>query len=1187
MKNYLVLKIIVIVLVIGACLVSIFPPSSKIRLGKDLKGGVSLVYSVAIPENADADEVLGQVIDVLKDRVNPKGVLDISMQPMGRDRIEVVMPLPSDSVRELQKQYQLELEKLAKDARLRPAELEQALAAGNAVEKFGGTGGNRDRDLKALQKQYNSAKNSRQKLMEARAAVPVDEALVSSLEDSLARAEIKVEDLKSSLFKQTLDEAELLAAITLDNSPQVLKNADGTVQRDEDGELVTGPSEQDAALLALRAKLPHLSDQILALEEIYDTYASQRTGLDDPEDLKRLLRGAGVLEFHIGVRPNATDVPITLLREQLEERGPRNTDSAIARWYPINSLEQWYDKDDPATLEALKRDPITYFSQRYGLVADQKSDTYYLLLYDTPSKSMTHRNGEQWGIRRTSRAVDDLGRPAVSFGLDAPGGTMMRKLTTPNVNQPMAIVLDGEVFTAPNLNSAIGSSGIIQGSFDADEVVYLIRVLAAGSLEARLSPEPISVSVLGPSIGQDNLTRGLKAVALSVIVVAIIMLCYYFFAGLVADLALLMNAVIIFGVMAAIEGTFTLPGLAGIALTVGMAVDANVLVYERIREELINNKEDLRDAIRLGFSKAASAILDGNITNLIVCFILFQTAATEVKGFALTLSIGVLATLFTTLFAARVIFYIYANVLKIKSLPMLPTVIPAIHRILQPSVNWVGLRTLVLTFSALLAAAALVLFFSSGREILETEFRGGVSVVMTTRNAETGEAAGTEGDSEGRLLLSRKSVEEQIHKIGTENSDNPILAQLSSATVLTVGPTTSDGEASRFQIKVANPATLKGNESIDDEIVTAIVKQFGSELNVTQPVQFAGQGTDEHSNYTFRLDRDTLGEAIGRSGAGVPIGQFRGGVAVIIDDITPPITSDDVKQRLDRMRNQPDFSQAAGRQVDVVGLTAADPTNPEEGFSSVAIMVFDENLDSFTIEIDTWDRQLAQEEFELAKAALMREASLDQVSSFSPKVAENLAASAIVAVILSLIGMLVYIWFRFGSLRYSLCAIAALVFNVCICLGAIALSVMIGEKTFGSFRLLDEFRIDLNVVAGLLTIVGYSLNDTIVIMDRIRENRGKLSYATKDVVNESINQTFSRTILTSGTTITSAIILYVLGGTGIRPFAFTFLVGLIAATYSSVAIAAPLTWSKGRGPRNEDSTEASQGATIPAATSSA
>ena len=143
--------------------------------------------------------------------------------------------------------------------------------------------------------------------------------------------------------------------------------------------------------------------------------------------------------------------------------------------------------------------------------------------------------------------------------------------------------------------------------------------------------------------------------------------------------------------------------------------------------------------------------------------------------------------------------------------------------------------------------------------------------------------------------------------------------------------------------------------------------------------------------------------------------------------------------------------------------------------------------------------------------------------------------------------------------------------------------MVIGEKTFGSFRLLDEFRIDLNVVAGLLTIVGYSLNDTIVIMDRIRENRGKLSYASASVVNASINQTFSRTVLTSGTTITSAIILYSLGGTGIRPFAFTFLIGLIAATYSSVAIAAPLTWKKGGGERPEPETDDSEAPVLPAA----
>ena len=231
--------------------------------------------------------------------------------------------------------------------------------------------------------------------------------------------------------------------------------------------------------------------------------------------------------------------------------------------------------------------------------------------------------------------------------MDQGGAAALGRLTGPHVGENMAIVLDEKVYGAPTLQSRISNSGQITGSYSEQEVNYLIRVLAAGALEARLSPEPIAVNVLGPSIGRENLVIGLEAVALSVIVVALIMVGYYFLAGLVADIALVLNGIIIFGVMAMIDGTFTLPGLAGIALTIGMAVDANVLIYERIREEIVNHGEKLRDAVRLGYSKALSAILDGNITNLIVCFVLYQTAATEVKGFALTLSIGVLATLFT------------------------------------------------------------------------------------------------------------------------------------------------------------------------------------------------------------------------------------------------------------------------------------------------------------------------------------------------------------------------------------------------------------------------------------------------------------------------------------------------------------------------------------------------------------
>jgi len=225
--------------------------------------------------------------------------------------------------------------------------------------------------------------------------------------------------------------------------------------------------------------------------------------------------------------------------------------------------------------------------------------------------------------------------------------------------------------------------------------------------------------------------------------------------------------------------------------------------------------------------------------------------------------------------------------------------------------------------------------------------------------------------------------------------------------------------------------------------------------------------------------------------------------------------------------------------------------------------VYDDNLDQAAVDVELWDTQLAANEWRLVSTALATGSSLQEVNSFSPAMARTLAANAVVAVVLSLLGMLMYIWIRFGSLRYSVSTIVAVTHNVIVCLGALALTQYIAGTPVARFLMLEEFRIDLNVIAALLTIIGYSLNDTIVILDRIRENRGKRLFATPEIINNSINQTFSRTILTGGSTIVASIILYVLGGTGIQPFAFTFLIGLLIGTYSSVAIAAPLVadWS--------------------------
>jgi preprotein translocase SecF subunit len=239
----------------------------------------------------------------------------------------------------------------------------------------------------------------------------------------------------------------------------------------------------------------------------------------------------------------------------------------------------------------------------------------------------------------------------------------------------------------------------------------------------------------------------------------------------------------------------------------------------------------------------------------------------------------------------------------------------------------------------------------------------------------------------------------------------------------------------------------------------------------------------------------------------------------------------------------------------------------------VAVLVSDPQINSLKGSIDAWDSNLAAKEWKLVSAAVSQGTTLDQVSSFSPAVARTLVANATVAVVMSLFLMLGYIWVRFGSLRFSFATVLAVLFNLAVCLGFLSISRALGDTTFGASILMSDFRIDLNVVAGLLTIVGYSLNDTVVILDRIRENRGKATYVTRAVVNLSINQTFSRTLLTGGSTIATAIILYSLGGTGIRPFAVTFLVGLIAGTFSSIAIAGTIIYRKNEDPTAQEMSE--------------
>jgi SecD/SecF fusion protein len=1152
MKN-IVWKIALIVAVILVCAYAVFPVEQKIRLGKDLRGGTSLIYLVKMPDNADKSAVLAQTIQVLKERVDPRGVLDISMAPLGADRIEIVMPLPNEEVQQLRLVYETELNKLMEMAEIRPSSLDESLRYNRAVEQFGGSSPERRGQIESLQRAYNDLQTARTALTEAQTSGVEGEAL-NKVEQAAADAEFNYETARDSVLRTSIDRGRITRTLGLPTTREPKRDpVTNQVERDADGNPVTGESQRDIALAGLKTDFPHLGDQIAATVAAFDAYHTKRTTLDDPEDLMRLLRGAGVLEYHIAVQQtNAEGVNIDDMRQQLREKGPEDTESSVASWYPINELKQWYDS--PAELASLEADPQAFFSSRGGLVAERYAGQYYLLLYNSPNASMTHGTGTPWTVESSGITVDRLGRPAVSFRLDPAGGQLMSRLTGAHLQQPMAIVLDGQVYSAPNINGQIANSGVIEGDFSKAELNYLVRVLAAGALEARLSDQPIAINTLGPSLGKDNLVRGLEALFLSFFVTAAIMLGYYFMAGGVANIALLINVLIIFGFVGMQHAPLTLPGLAGLALSIAMAVDANVLIYERVREEIVNNKEDLRTAIRLGYSRALSAIVDGNVTNLIVCVVLYATATTEVKGFAFTMGWGVVATLFTALFITRVLFTIYTDGFKARKMPMLPTVIPGLTNALTPNVDWFSKRRIFQVVSVVAAILSIVLVFTRGKEMLDTEFRGGLALTMQTRLAQPNEPA----DAQGRLLLSRPDIEREIHEIGdaAEQSRSSAVHQLRNASVLTVGES-KDFKASRFQIKVASPPELQSDETMTNDVVEALGQRFADRLDVAPSLSFKGEDSADHGPYTFPIQDPSLGTNINRPEFTQSVAEYEGGVAVVVDDIKPAITPEEARKRIERLRQQPDFASARDREFEVIGLNPIMPGDPSKGYASLAVVVHDDDFTTDT-DFDQWDRNLAAREWKLISTAFAQRSTFQEVSSFSPAIARTLAANAVVAVAMCLLGMLVYIWVRFGSMRFSVATIVAVTLNVVICLGALALTHYLAGTSIAALLNLGEYRIDLNVIAALLTIIGYSLNDTIVILDRIRENRGKRLIVTPQIVNNSINQTFSRTVLTGGSTIIASIILFVLGGTGIQPFAFTFLIGLLVGTYSSVVIAAPL-----------------------------
>ncbi len=247
---------------------------------------------------------------------------------------------------------------------------------------------------------------------------------------------------------------------------------------------------------------------------------------------------------------------------------------------------------------------------------------------------------------------DENGMPAVSFVLKEEGARIFRNYTKTHIGTRLAIVLDNKVQSAPVIRSEIGARGQISGQFTYQEARDLAIVLRAGAL-----PAPVKIieeTTVGPSLGKESVEKGIKAGVAGIIIVMLFMAVYYKTAGVIADLALLMNVVLLWAMMILLGATLTLPGIAGFILTVGMAVDANVIIFERIREELRKGR-NLFSAVEAGFARAWGTILDSNVTTLIAAAVLFQFGTGPIKGFAVTLSLGILSSMFTAVFVTKVL----------------------------------------------------------------------------------------------------------------------------------------------------------------------------------------------------------------------------------------------------------------------------------------------------------------------------------------------------------------------------------------------------------------------------------------------------------------------------------------------------------------------------------------------------
>lgn len=677
-------------------------------------------------------------------------------------------------------------------------------------------------------------------------------------------------------------------------------------------------------------------------------------------------------------KDEANGSPLAKVLKSFGNDGPGSAVAVVKKADRALLAKMLLDERYAAVLR-LENAKVAYSAKPRDFNADGKeavnSDEFFVYFLKLDRDGNAALSAEDDNIISDARVnTSPTGELEVSMEMTSKAGTQWAQVTGRNIGKYIAVVLDERVYSAPVVNQKIsGGNSQITGNFDIREANDLANVLKAGKLPA---PARIVASEqVGASLGQDSIDRGLNSLLFGFITTILFMVLYYSRAGWMAIVAVLGNVFLIMGVLASMGAALTLPGMAGIILTVGMAVDANVLIYERIKDELANGK-GMKSAIADGFKHAMSAIVDSNITTLLAGFILTFAGAGPAYGFAIILVIGIFSSMFTALFITRLLLDRRAD----KGLEISFDAPWNKSFLKNSNIDFVSNRKKYYMISGFVILMGLVAFITKGGINTGIDFKGGYSYVVQFDAAK---------------------------KYQTED------------------------------IKVALDNALKGSSNE--------VKTFGNQ------------------------------------------GQFRLVTTYMID--------------------------AEG----------------QEGRDSVRTAVLS-----------------ALKGFNLAEG--------DPILS-SSKVGAAIATStrdkSAFLVILTVVGIFLYIVFRFRSVAYGMGATIALIHDVLVVLSFFA--ILDGFVPFPT-----DF--DQNLIAALLTLLGYSINDTVIVFDRIREFLASRRVDRNDetLINTAINDTLSRTIITSTTVFVVVLILFLFGGDALKGFSLALLIGVIVGTYSSICIATPI-----------------------------